>query len=136
MVVVMVLFIPAKSSLNWGLQDANTAYLLLDNHLSSVCPITDSPRINVSKLLLVDELHSHEKNLTKRIVNLPDNVMNGKNLTQSLQDFAACKYIYLDRQVSSGTEKNEYLNKYKSKLYGKGYSNIFTDENIEVYVRN
>jgi hypothetical protein len=92
----------------FGLEKSNAVYIALPQS-GNVCPLSDSPNLNVSKILLIDSLYGQTKNLNTRIINLPDSAMNGKAPSEVLKISETCSVAYYEAEVKSGTTKNEYL---------------------------
>lgn len=79
----------------------------------SICPLTDSPRLNISKILLIDALNNSELSIETRILNIPDLAMNGLNREEALAFVESnCKFLYSENGVAPNTYKNEYLESY------------------------
>ena len=101
----------------------------------SVCPLTDSPRLNISKILLIDVLHNSEMSLETRILNIPDLAMNGLSRDEAVTFVESnCKYLYSENNIAPNTYKNEYLESYKFWLYGNTISRELNG--VQVYSRN
>ncbi len=112
--------------------------ILVYDHLEtngSVCPLTDSPRLNVSKVLLIDALNNSEMSLETRILNIPDLAMNGLSRDEAVTFVASnCNDLYLESGIAPNTYKNEYLESYKFWLYGNTRS--LELNGVQVYSRN
>lgn len=75
-----------------------------------VCPLSDSPNINISKMLLIDALNNNQKNLNSRILNIPDSAMMGMNQSQVVNEIREkCDFAYAEKEIVAGTYKNEFL---------------------------
>ena len=94
--------------------------LLVYNKLETtgaVCPLTDSPSLNISKILLVDRLNESRMELEARIINIPDLAMNGVSRDEALHILEdECKFFYADSGAVPNSYKNEYLSSYNSWL--------------------
>jgi hypothetical protein len=83
----------------------------------AVCPLTDSPSLNISKILLVDRLNQSRMELEARIINIPDLAMNGVSRDEALDILEdECKFLYADSGAVPNSYKNEYLSSYNSWL--------------------
>jgi hypothetical protein len=75
----------------------------------TVCPLTDSANLNISKILLIDQVNAGKKNLRNRIINVPDAVMNGSSLEDIQRIIGLCQITYNELSVDPNTIKNEFL---------------------------
>jgi hypothetical protein len=98
---------PWKSSL--GLEKALAVYSHIRNDNGRFCPLSDSPNLNISKVLLIDELQGGKKDLNSRVVNIPDQKMQGSSQEEALDLIQGCTFWYSEDAVESGTQKNEWL---------------------------
>ena len=97
----------------------NLVYDRLETY-GSICPLTDSPRLNISKILLIDAINNNEMSLETRILNIPDLAMNGLSRDEALTFVESnCKFLYSENGIAVNTYKNEYLESYIFLLAGK-----------------
>lgn len=97
----------------------NLVYDRLETY-GSICPLTDSPRLNISKLLLIDAINNTDKSLETRILNIPDLAMNGLSRNEAVTFVESnCKFLYSENGIAGNTYKNEYLESYLFLLAGK-----------------
>jgi hypothetical protein len=107
LISVTYLSISTSNKSNYGLKLAKDVYGSIPNE-GSVCPLTDSPELNISKILLVDSLNGNAKSITSRIVNIPDSAMNGLDLNQVIMKVSDCDFSYAESRMDFGGMKNEY----------------------------
>jgi hypothetical protein len=101
----------------------------------AVCPLTDSPSLNISKILLVDRLNKSKMELEARIVNVPDLAMNGVSRDEALDILESkCNFLYVDNSAVPNSYKNEYLSSYISWLSQNATQIEF--KGVLVYSRN
>jgi hypothetical protein len=100
------------SGQDFGLRDAESIYTRIPL-AGGICPLTDSANVNVSKILLIDELNKGKKSLSYRLINVPDFSMNGENSSAALRRIQHdCRFIYREKGIVSGSYKNEFLVEY------------------------
>jgi hypothetical protein len=126
--ILSFLTTPWKSTL--GLDKAIVVYSQIGNNDSKLCPLTDSPDLNISKVLLIDELQGGKKRLNTRIVNIPDQKMQGSTRLETLELLRQCNLWYSEDGIESGTQKNEWLNDFKLFLESKYFKK---DEGLTFY---
>jgi hypothetical protein len=102
----------------------------------TVCPISDSPELNISKVLLVDSLSGKQKGLESRIVNIPDSAMNGLTLDDTRKTTLTCDFVYFDTLTRSGGPKNEYFDELKAALLKEGFFIRELDGHVAYFFRN
>jgi hypothetical protein len=99
--------IPKNSDFN--LTTTLQVYELIPSHTGFVCPLTDSSNLNISKILLIDQMHQGKKNLRNRLINIPDSIMNGKSLEEIKLLIKSCTISFNELAVDSKSMKNEFL---------------------------
>jgi hypothetical protein len=107
LISVTYLSLSTSNKENYGLTLAKDVYSSIPNE-GTVCPLTDSPELNISKILLVDSLNGNAKSITSRIVNIPDSAMNGLDLNQVIMKVSDCDFSYAESEMDFGGMKNEY----------------------------
>jgi hypothetical protein len=121
--------VPKKTDFN--LTSALQVYELIPMHRGAVCPVTDSANLNISKMLLIDQINSGEKDLRNRIINVPDSVMNGKSLEEIRKIIGSCGITYNELNVDPKTIKNEFL--FEKLSAAKSYRQVLsTDKKISI----
>ena len=120
---------PKKTDFN--LTSALQVYELIPIHGGAVCPVTDSANLNISKMLLIDQINSGKKDLRNRIINVPDSVMNGKSLEEIRKIIGSCRITYNELNVDPKTIKNEFL--FEKLSAAKSYRQVLsTDKKISI----
>lgn len=99
--------IPKNSDFN--LTTTLQVYELIPSQTGLVCPLTDSSNLNVSKILLIDQMHQGKKDLRNRLINIPDAIMNGKSLEEIKSLIKSCTISFNELAVDSNSMKNEFL---------------------------
>jgi hypothetical protein len=108
----------ASNTASFGLGVAKDVYRSIPAQ-GIICPLTDSPDLNISKVLLVDSLNGNVKSINSRIMNIPDSVMNGLNLSQVLQKVDGCDFAYFQSKLILGGMKNEFTSEITQYLVGR-----------------
>jgi hypothetical protein len=121
-VFALVIFLLYPSN-TFGLEKASEVYGELPKQ-GVVCPLSDSPTLNISKVLLLDSLNAQYLQLNNRILNLPDAAMNGKSELDAVRESEECSIAYFQVEVESGTYKNEYLATLISSLQERNFRMI------------
>jgi hypothetical protein len=116
--------VPKKTEFN--LTSALQIYEMIPIQGGTVCPLTDSANLNISKMLLIDQVNGGKKNLRNRIINVPDSVMNGKSLEEIRKIIGLCSITYNELSVDPSTIKNEFL--FEKLSTAKSYRQVLTTD--------
>jgi hypothetical protein len=116
--------VPKKTEFN--LTSALQVYEMIPIQGGTVCPLTDSANLNISKMLLIDQVNGGKKNLRNRIINVPDSVMNGKSLEEIRKIIGLCSITYNELSVDPSTIKNEFL--FEKLSTAKSYRQVLTTD--------
>jgi hypothetical protein len=129
---VISLSIATNNEGEYGLKLAKEVYRSMPIQ-GSVCPLTDSPELNISKILLVDSLNGNAKSLNSRIVNIPDSAMNGLNVNQVLVKASNCDFSYAQTGIDLGGIKNEFTSQLTKYLTTTKGTTIQDDQYLVIY---
>jgi hypothetical protein len=124
-----IVFFVLGTSSDYGLKYALNIYPKLPKS-GLVCPFSDSPKLNLSKMLLIDSLANHEKSLNERIRNIPDLAMNGFTRQEILDFSTQCDFAYYESGVKPGSMKNEFVNDLIEYFYQMKYRVTNFDEYV------
>ncbi len=119
--IILTFCITVSAFLHYSSKDLDLKLSLLVysklDATGAVCPLTDSPSLNISKLLLVDGLNKSKMKIEARILNIPDFAMNGVSREEALIIVGEkCNFLYAESGTDPKSYKHEYLDSYVSWL--------------------